>query len=143
MKKLFFLLGTMLLFIACEINPQPIDYGNEACEYCKMTIVDRQHASQLVNSKGKAYNFDAIECMVHYSEENKETAFELYLINDFQEPGTLINATTAAYLISQKISSPMGANLAGFASKEAAKKAQNEYDGELYNWKAITETIKK
>ncbi|CAL66383.1 nitrous oxide reductase accessory protein NosL [Christiangramia forsetii] len=143
MKKLFFLLIITLIFSACEISPQAINYGNEACEYCNMTIVDQQYASQLVNKNGKAYNFDAIECMIHYSEDIKEKEYQLYLINDFKNPGTLIDAKTAYYLISPEISSPMGANLSGFASEEDAKKAESNYDGQLYNWANITKEISK
>jgi copper chaperone NosL len=31
-----------------------------------MTIVDKQHAAQFVNDKGKTYNFDAAECLINY-----------------------------------------------------------------------------
>ncbi|TVZ27544.1 copper chaperone NosL [Gillisia sp. Hel_I_86] len=138
MKSPIYLVIVALLLISCEISPQPINYGNEACEFCRMTIVDKQHAGQLVNSKGKAYNFDAIECMINYTEENKGTSHELYLINDFENPGVLINAKTATYLVSPQLPSPMGANLSGFASEGDAKRAKNQYGGELYNWEAIT-----
>src|SRR5680860_1777734 len=98
MKALIFSGIISLLFISCEVKPQPIDYGSDACAYCQMTIVDRHHASQLVNTNGKAYNFDAIECMINYSKENKETVYKLYLINNFENQGTLIDAKTATYL---------------------------------------------
>ena len=143
MKKLLFLSIIALVFSACEVSPKPINYGSETCAYCKMTIVDKQHASQLVNTNGKAYNFDAIECMIHYFEENKDTKFELYLVNNFEKPGTLINAKTATYLISPQISSPMGANLSGFALEKAAKKAQKQYDGEVYSWEKIRKKVKE
>ncbi len=143
MKALIFSGIISLLFFSCEVKPQPIDYGSDACAYCQMTIVDRHHASQLVNTKGKAYNFDAIECMINYSKENKETDYQLYLINNFENQGTLINAKTATYLISPQISSPMGANLSAFISEEAAQQAKEKYEGELYNWKSINKKITK
>ncbi|MCM4157874.1 nitrous oxide reductase accessory protein NosL [Gramella sp. AN32] len=137
MKALIFSAIITLLFISCEVSPQPINYGKEACEYCKMTVVDKHHASQLVNTKGKAYNFDAIECMINYSEENKETVYQLYMINDFKKPGTLINAKTATYLISPEISSPMGANLSAFKSLKTAENAQKEFQGALFSWESL------
>ncbi len=143
MKALIFLEIISFLFISCEVKPQPINYGSDMCEYCRMTIVDRHYASQLVNTNGKAYNFDAIECMIKYSNENKETEYQLYLINNFENQGTLIDAKTATYLISPQISSPMGANLSAFISKEAAQQAKKKYNGELYNWKSITKKIIK
>lgn len=143
MKALFFLAVITFLFTSCEVSPQPINYGNDACEYCLMTIVHPQHASQLVNTNGKAYNFDAIECMIKYSEENKDIEYQLYLINDFEQPGTLIDAKNATYLICSKISSPMGANLSGFASEMDAKIVYNRFGGELYKWESITKKIAK
>ncbi len=143
MKALIFSGIITLLFISCEVKQQPIEYGHDACEYCQMTIVDRLHASQLVNTNGKAYNFDAIECMINYSKERKETDYQLYLVNDFENQGTLIYAKTATYLISPQISSPMGANLSAFISEEAAQQAKEKYEGEIYNWKSINLIITK
>jgi copper chaperone NosL len=142
MKTSIYLVLISLILVSCEVNPQPINYGNEACEFCSMTIVDRQHASQLVNSNGKAYNFDAIECMINYTEENKETAYELYLINDFDNPGALIDAKTATYLVSPEISSPMGANLSGFDSENAAQQVKEKFKGDLYNWESMNIKLK-
>ncbi|MCB0620489.1 MAG: hypothetical protein KDC41_17650, partial [Saprospiraceae bacterium] len=53
----------IFLFLACRPAPQPIEYGSDLCDYCKMTIVDRQHAAEAVTGKGRAYRFDAIECL--------------------------------------------------------------------------------
>ena len=59
----------------CEVSPQPIDYGNEVCDFCKMTIVDTQHATEIVTKKGKTYKFDASECMVNFM--NRITSYNV------------------------------------------------------------------
>ncbi|HRJ13994.1 MAG TPA: hypothetical protein PLI34_03310, partial [Saprospiraceae bacterium] len=66
MKKLFYLSIMILAAAACTPTAKPIEYGADACYYCKMTIVDRQHAAEAVSAKGKVFMFDAIECMVPY-----------------------------------------------------------------------------
>lgn len=143
MKKQFVLLFLPVLFLlACNISPQPINYGEDACNYCTMTIVDHQHAAQIVTDKGKAYKFDAIECMLNYLRENKDINPELYLVNDFMNPGQLIDATKATYLISKNISSPMSANLSAFQTKEAADKTKMKYEGKLYTWEEILDHFK-
>ena len=53
-----------LSLAACTVAPVPINFGSDGCHFCKMTIVDKQHAAELVTSKGKAYKYDAIECMI-------------------------------------------------------------------------------
>lgn len=142
MKKLTLLLFTALIAFSCSNGPQPITYGQDGCHFCKMTIVDRQHASQLVTTKGKVYKFDAIECMVHYMEDENGTDYSHVLVADFKEPGQLIDAKTASYLISPEISSPMGAFLSAFNSKEIAKKTQAMYSGDIYSWDSLQLEIK-
>ncbi|HLV93240.1 MAG TPA: nitrous oxide reductase accessory protein NosL [Aequorivita sp.] len=143
MKRLFLLSLFALLLVSCEISPQKIEYGSDACAYCDMTIVDRQHAAQLVSDKGKAFKYDAIECMVHsYQENMNDTEIALYLISDFKEPGQLIDATKATYLVSEKIQSPMGANLSGFKSKEEAERTKEEFSGKTFTWEEIQKHLK-
>ena len=142
--KQFIFLGIISLFLAsCSVNPQPINYGSDACHYCEMTIVDKQHASQLVTTKGKAYKYDAIECMVHsLQDEFATTEMAHYLVADLNQPGELIDATKASYLISENLHSPMGANLSAFLNAEAGKKAQEKFTGKIYTWKEIQDHLR-
>lgn len=143
MKQFLFLGLISLIVVSCEVSPQPINYGSDACHYCDMTIVDRQHASQLVTTKGKAYKYDAIECMVHsFQDEFKDIEMAHHLVADFNQPGELINAKKATFLVSENIQSPMGANLSAFSSADAAKKAQEEFSGNTYSWTEIQEHLK-
>ncbi len=142
MKTLLFLLP-ILLFTACNVKPQPINYGSEGCAFCKMTIVDRQYASQMVTNHGKTYNFDSVECMMHFATEHPDRKMELYRVNDFNEPGTFLDATEATFLKSPKLKSPMGENLSAYKTVEAAHKAQTEYDGQLYSWKELQKLLKQ
>jgi copper chaperone NosL len=108
-----------------------------------MTIVDKQHASQMVTAKGKAFKYDAIECMVHsLQDEFKDTEMAHQLVADFYQPGELINATEASYLVSEQLQSPMGANLSAFKNTENGQKAQDEFGGKIYTWKEIQEYLK-
>lgn len=141
--KIIKLLLISLLFTACSVKPQPINYGSDACHFCNMTIVDRQHASQLVTAKGKAYKYDAIECMVHsLQDEFKDTEMAHYLVADFHQPGELIDATKASYLVSEKLQSPMGANLSAFVNTETSQKAQEKFTGTVFSWKEIQNHLK-
>lgn len=143
MKKLIFLGLITVFFAACNVSPQPIVYGSDACHFCDMTIVDKQHASQMVTAKGKAYKYDAVECMVHsLQDEFKNTEMAHYLVADFNQPGELINATNASYLVSEKIQSPMGANLSAFKTEDAVNKAKEKFTGDTYSWKEIQDHLK-
>ncbi len=143
MKNIVYIIVLSLSLISCEIGPESIHYGEDGCEFCKMTIVDKQHASELVTSKGKVYKFDAIECMINFRKEHKDIQYALYLVNDFSNPGELIDATMATYLISPQISSPMGANLSAFYVESVANEVQFSHGGELYDWNEIQPYINK
>ncbi len=132
-----------LALLACKPKVRPIHYGSDACHYCRMTIVDQQHAAQVVTEKGKAFKFDAVECMLHYLETPEAKPMALFRTSDFNHPGELVDATQANYLISQKLPSPMGAFLSAFANQEEAQAAQTDFGGELYDWEGIRRQIGK
>jgi copper chaperone NosL len=107
-----------------------------------MTIVDRQHAAQLVTDKGKCYKFDAIECMIHYLDENN-LSLAYSLVADMQNPGKLMDAKKATFIISENIPSPMRANLSALTSEENANLLLREKGGQLYSWAEIQILLKK
>lgn len=141
MKKQVFILLTILLS-SCKVSPEPINYGSETCHYCSMTVIDQQHASQLVTKKGKVFKFDSIECMMYHLKNVEAADLELYRVNDYDQPGELIDATRAIYLISEGIPSPMGENLSAFRNGENAEKAQEEQGGNLFNWQELQNHFK-
>ncbi len=142
--KILQLLLISLSFTACNVKPKPINYGSDACHYCNMNIVDQQFASQLVTSKGKAYSYDAIECMVHsLQEEFSDVEMAYQLIADFNTPGNLIDAKSASYLVSDKLPSPMAENLSGYKSEDDAQNKQLEFGGKIYNWDEIQSHLKR
>lgn len=137
LKELVLAIFIFWMATGCSISPQKMEYGIDVCYYCSMTIVDEQHAAQLVTSKGRAYKFDAIECMINQMDEMEGTEFGLLLVNDYRNPGELIDATSSTFLISSGIPSPMGANLSGFSKSEDADKAKEQFTGETYTWSQL------
>jgi len=131
------IIALLLLFISCNVSPQAIDYGNDGCHFCRMTIVDKVHAAEVVTKKGKVYKFDASECMINFMKEFDTNEIELYLSNNYTEPEALIDATKATFLISENIPSPMGAFLTAFKNNTDAEKVQKEKGGELYSWNEL------
>ncbi|MCF6269487.1 MAG: nitrous oxide reductase accessory protein NosL [Melioribacteraceae bacterium] len=143
MKSILSLIIISFLFASCSVEESPIVYGKDACHFCRMNIVDNQHAAQIVTQKGKPFKFDAIECMMRVITEKEENSIALFLITDYSTPGKLVDATKATYLISENLPSPMGANLTGFKSKSEAEKVQKEKGGTLYSWSELKLTLKK
>ncbi|WP_222983859.1 nitrous oxide reductase accessory protein NosL [Flagellimonas meishanensis] len=124
----------MLGVMSCNIGPKPIAYGTDACHFCKMTIVDKQHAAEFVTKKGKVYKFDASECMLNQLKDFETDKVALFLVNDYASPGELVDATKATFLISNNLPSPMGEFLSAFESEQAAKQAKTGNEGQLFTW---------
>lgn len=137
MKKIIATFAFASVFIACKPEAQPIDYGKQDCHFCQMTIVDKQHAAQIVTNTGKAFSYDAIECMI----QDEQPDAQLFFVCDYAHPEKLIDATQATFLVSENVPSPMGANLSAFSDKNTAEALKNEKTGSLFSWEAIKNYI--
>lgn len=141
MKEKWLLLSFLLLLTACQVEPEPINFGEDQGAYCRMTIVNTRYGGELVTEKGKVYKFDAVECMVNYLRENpgEEYAYRLAIAAD--TPGELHPVKEMFFLQSHQLPSPMGANVTGFSTREAAESAQSEYGGDIFSWQEVQELI--
>jgi copper chaperone NosL len=125
-----------LTLLSCTPEPEPIRYGEATCAQCKMMIMDQKFGAEIVTQKGKTYMFDSIECMIGFYQSNsiEKTAIHSLWITPYNEPGKLIDATKAYYLISENLPSPMGKFLSGYETREAAAGLQSERGGQIYSW---------
>lgn len=133
-----YLFLTLFLF-ACSVEQEPIDYGHDECDYCQMTIVDNKYGAEIVSKQGKAYKFDAAECLMRYiiHGEIKEPDIALTLVTDLTKPGEFVDAQKGFYLISENLPSPMGAYLSSFEDKKTASEYHDKYGGDLYSWNSL------
>ena len=131
-----------IVSISCDIKPAEIAYGKDGCHFCAMTIVDNQHAAQILNTKGKAFKFDAIECMLNDLKKRPTSEIGLVFVNDYNNPGELVIAQEATYLISPAIPSPMGAFLSAGENESEIMSLKEAQGGDMYNWISIKEKFK-
>ena len=137
MKKIFLFVLLSGILYSCSIEPKPIQYGSDACSFCKMTIVQQIHGAEIVTNKGKVYKFDAVECMINFKNEMSKEQPKLFLTNHYHTPKELISAEEAAFLISENLPSPMGEYITAFKSKSAANEIQKELNGKVYSWSEL------
>ncbi len=132
----------IFIFLSCGLEPEPINYGVDICAHCNMKIMDKRYGAEFISSKGKVYKFDSGECLIEYTAQNNiPESVGMKLVTDFGNPGNLINTKEAAFIISQRLPSPMGAFLTAFSSKKAAQAKLEEVGGELYDWVSVKEKI--
>ncbi len=126
----------LVCFAACKPEGKPIAYGEDKCEFCRMSIVDSQFGCEIVTQKGKLFKYDAVECMVNYLDQRveDESKIGLILTNSYDSPGNLFDAKECLYLISENMPSPMGMYLNPFVDSVEAYKYQKENSGKVYKW---------
>jgi len=130
---------------SCSVEPEPISYGEDQCSFCKMGVVDKAHSAQYVTEKGKQFKYDAIECLIRdiNDPDVTESSLAFVLVADYSNPGQMINASNATYIISKSIKSPMGAYLSAFSNADDANATVTESGGEVYDWDGIKSKILK
>jgi copper chaperone NosL len=142
MRNITLILVLMALAACSKNGPQPIDYGNELCHLCKMTISDSRFGSQLVNTKGKAFKYDAVECLADdYRLNWKSEDVKATYVTDFLQPGTLVPAEDAIFLRSEGVPSPMGAFLSAYSDLEQARSQLQTHSGELLDWPEMLQAL--
>lgn len=144
-KKFTFLILLLGLFIACEPKPEPINYGDDECELCRMRIMDNKYGAELVTDKGKVYKYDSIECLIGYS-LNKNLIGDinhLMLVSDFSKPGKLVDARKSYYVHNNNFRSPMGLNVSAFINESEQLKFLTVNSGEKLNWIEVVELVKQ
>jgi len=139
MKNILFLLFVSLVFSSCSGGPEPIRFGHDSCDRCKMVIMDPKFGAEIVTAKGKVYKLDDVNCMVGYMRGLKLESKDIghLLIVDFGNPESLINVEDAYFIHSDKIRSPMASEIAAFSDKALMEKYYAEWGGEILDWKGV------
>lgn len=148
LKEFYFIvvISSLLIFLnSCGSEPEPIDYGHDECEFCRMQITDNKYGAEIVTVTGKVYKFDSIECLVDFAllknmigdQENN------LLITDYSNPESFIDARKAFYLHNDEFRSPMGLNVMAFGGKSYLDNFVSENGGEPLSWVEVIELVKQ
>ncbi len=128
-----------LTLSACEKpGPTPFLWGEDACYFCKMTLVEKGYAVERINAKGKIFKYDAIECLLEELKVHPLGPGERIFVSDRSRPDAeLTEATGNFFLQGGKITSPMGRALAAFQSQDSALAFQTRGGGLLLHWDGL------
>ncbi len=128
-----------LLLIGCgKPGPEPFAWGEDACHFCKMTLVQKGFAAQRINAKGKVFKYDSIECLLGDLKARPPTAGERVFLSDWSRPSDPASAADSSFILKGgSISSPMGSALAAFQSRDSALAYQGRAGGALLGWREL------
>lgn len=136
---IMFVYGLMGL-TSCQQQFEPIDYGHDACTHCKMTIMDKRFAAEMVTEKGKAYKFDDMACLLKYmKEEHINNAKTMIFVSDYSKPdNSFLDARQAVYLHNSEVfKTPMNGNLAAFATEREAAPFKEHLQNNELKWQDL------
>lgn len=133
-----------LLLAGCTPEPRPLVYGSDACQTCKMTLVDQHFGAELVTQKGKIYVFDDMNCMLsfYHSGEVDPAGLAYRLVIDYEHPGKLLEADRIFYVKSESFRTPMNSKLAAFDTYEHAVNYTRMNRGIILGWGEVTTEFK-
>jgi len=141
-QNILILIGIGLL-LSCEPSVQSINYGQDGCSYCRMTIVEDHYGSEIVTQKGKVYKFDSIECLSAFvlkKQIAEEDIHELYF-TDLEDAGHLYPKSELIFVQAKKLNSPMGLNLSAYRNPQTAANVAELYFGDTLNWKQVQDFV--
>jgi len=135
-------LGLILIISTnCSTTPEPIKYGHESCDKCRMQIMDPKYGTELVTSKGKVYKFDSVECLAFFAKNMNDDKNSTLWVTDFSNNNELVDKNKAFFLLSEKLRSPMGLNLTAFSSQNELDKLKEQYQGKEITWDELIEYV--
>jgi copper chaperone NosL len=108
--------------MACGDSGRPVEIaiGEDACAYCRMTVISTRTAAQIVSRSAEPVIFDEIACLRDYLAATPAPDDALVLVADHRT-GAWVNAGTAIFTRTSE-STPMASGLlahADAASRDA------------------------
>lgn len=128
-----------LFFWQCSTGPRPINYGQDACAFCKMTLMDKHYGAEVVTKKGKVYVLDDVNCLARLLKSGDIKAENIagrYIV-DYAHPGVLLEVEKAVFLQSDNLKTPMASGVAAFANEQDLNAVKSQTGGELMRWEKV------
>lgn len=129
-----------LLLTSCgdrsgAIQPPTIQYGRDLSEH-GMIISDERFAAAALPASGDPVLFDDTGELLKYRQAHPQS-FRALFVHDYQSKQWL-PAEQSWYLLSARLTSPMGWGLAAFTTEAAARDYQGRFGGEVLRWPELT-----
>ena len=137
MRKLL-VLGAIALLAACaKATPEPIRWGTDTCEQCRMVLADRRFGAEIVGP-GRVYKFDGIDELGKYIAAHPGAGTP-YIVD--AESGANVRADQAVFLSSASLRGPMGGHVVGFANHEAGARFATREGLKAIQWPTLANAL--
>ena len=149
-KTPLILLILLFLLTACaqgttELKPPEIRYGEDVCAECNMIISDPRFATayayEVSPGRYQSVLFDDIGDMLIYAGKNPTHKVVAWYVHDY-ETKEWTDATTASYLVSSQVETPMASGVVSFASADRAEAMAHSLGTTVMDWTTLQAKFK-
>jgi nitrous oxide reductase accessory protein NosL len=130
---------------AADLAPPVLRLGEQECEACRMLISDERYAVALVVAhRGDTVKlaFDDLNCAIlHLADSPPAVPHRLY-VHD-HETNAWIDARTAVFVRSDKLETPMAAQVAAASDQAGAERLLARYPGQILTFEQAAELFKR
>lgn len=112
-------LGLVASCAGGSLKPAPLDIGQEACRFCRMTIADARSAGQIVAPGEEALFFDDVGCLGNYVKQGELPERAVTYVTDHRTKAW-VPASQAIYTRVASLETPMGSHI--IAHEDAASR---------------------
>ena len=135
--------GLLVFLSSCNVQPEPFVLGKDACEDCKMTIMDARFGGEIITKKGRVYKFDDARCIAHFIKTNAiiQDKIAKTVVSSYEEANSFIDVNQAYFVVSEQLHSPMNSNAAAFKNKNLAEQKVKKSAGATHNWDELLNSL--
>ena len=122
---------------ACGVAaPVALAWGSDGCRHCHMTLADRRFGAEVITTHGRALPFDDAGCAANHlaGGETPPTEVSSVWVIDYSHPDSLIAATGAVFVRSERFPTPMGSGVVAVPDSASARQLAAENQGTVLAW---------
>lgn len=139
------LMITAMILGACAqgqttLAPPEIRYGEDVCDECNMIISDARFAAayayEVSPGRYQTVQFDDIGDMLVYANKHPEHRAAAWYVHDY-ESKEWTDATTASFVVSGQVETPMASGILSFANPDRAEAMAYALHSEVMDWNTL------
>ena len=135
-KYLVLVFFLSLILDSCVHEVAPVNYGEDPCAYCEMTIMDERYASAILDGSN-TIKFDDLSCLLNFAKENPSGNYQYY-VSIYNAPLEPMALCEEAFFVHDEIfPSPMNGGYAAFRDEATTKLLADSLGIPMLRWKDI------
>ncbi len=124
-----------------DTGPPTLHLGDDVCQFCQMIISDQRFAAACIiksDNRSTQAAFDDIGCLLEFEKSNHEGDITHRYVTDY-DSGAWLDASTALYIQSPQIHSPMASGIIASQTQAGADRLAQRFAGPVLSFDALSE----